>query len=193
MAKLEDSLARQINLNKGKNLPEVDIKLKYAGDNPVPSEVIHRHRFKGEDWKTSTIANTPGVRTELKSPSLLAGTAAIPGTTLLAAGADADTAGGDYSYTSYRYVDDEPRLDDAIGSYSWWRPQRHIEALGYNSSFWFTLASGNSSATDNTATWTLRASDGPQAIEAYIPSNYATAYAQCDLSINGRHARERHG
>ncbi len=91
-------------------------------------------------------------------------------------------------------VNDEPRLVDDVGPYSWWEPPPQIASLGYNGDFHFTLAIGNSNddARDNWAIWEFGSVDGHCEVQAWIPADWATAHVQyliwADENGDGRFA-----
>lgn len=74
----------------------------------------------------------------------------------------------------------EPTLEDKQGDYTWFVPPREINDLGYEGSFNFTLAIGDSSddELDNWAYWNFGSADGRYEVQAYIPAQWATAHPQ---------------
>ncbi|WP_419947286.1 hypothetical protein [Candidatus Poriferisodalis sp.] len=76
--------------------------------------------------------------------------------------------------------DVEPTLFDKQGDYTWFVPPEEVNDLGYEGSFSFTLAIGDSSddELDNWAYWSFNSADGRYEVQAYIPSQWATAHPQ---------------
>lgn len=76
--------------------------------------------------------------------------------------------------------DVEPTLRDKQGDYTWFVPPSDINDLGYEGSFSFTLATGDSGddELDNWAYWSFGSADGRYEVQAYIPDQWATAHPQ---------------
>lgn len=80
------------------------------------------------------------------------------------------------------YLNDLPVLSDEEGDFTWWQPPVEIQQLGEgDNGFWFTLAYGDGSRVDNWARWDFEDVTGRFLIEAWIPSNWATAHIQYNM------------
>ena len=77
-------------------------------------------------------------------------------------------------------IDDDPSLHDEVDTYNWWEPPAHINGLGYDGDFRFTLAIGNDDTVDSWARWDFDGVevDGSYELQAWVPSDWATAHVQ---------------
>ena len=121
---------------------------------------------------------TPRSRTACPVPYLSAlqserrGTERTPADRATRPGADArrQVSGGE-----------DPDLRDNIDPYTWWKPPADIDSLGYGSDgFHFTLAIGNDDdgKLDDWAIWEFNPLDGSYEVQAWIPTEWATAHVQ---------------
>ena len=79
-------------------------------------------------------------------------------------------------------VNDDPVLTDNIGTYNWYEPPADVNSTGYGANgFRFTAAIGNSETLDSWARWDFAAVDGPYEVQAWIPSQWATAHVQYNI------------
>ena len=82
-------------------------------------------------------------------------------------------------------VNDDPVLTDNIGTYNWYEPPADVNSTGYGANgFRFTTAIGNSNAVDSWARWDFGAVDGPYEVQAWIPSQWATAHVQYQIWVD---------
>ena len=77
-------------------------------------------------------------------------------------------------------IDDDPRLHDEVDAYNWWEPPAHINNLGYDGDFRFTLAIGNANTVDSWARWEFDGAEvhGSYELQAWVPADWATAHVQ---------------
>ena len=89
-------------------------------------------------------------------------------------------------------IDDDPSLQDQVDTYNWWEPPAHINSLGYDGDFRFTLAIGNDDTVDSWARWDFDGVevDGSYELQAWVPADWATAHVQyriwADANGDGR-------
>ena len=79
-------------------------------------------------------------------------------------------------------VNDDPQLTDNVGTYNWYEPPANVNSTGYGANgFRFTTAIGNSDTVDSWARWDFASVDGPYEVQAWIPSQWATAHVQYNI------------